>query len=135
MFEMSRKKGFSLIELVVTITILAVLLPKIMDPFFTIFVKGAKLDELSTAGMLAENTLEDLQGKAFAQVLTAGTSNFSSPYENYSFAVQVDYVNGPDYLDTTAGGATEYKRAYITVITPGNDSYRLTTLFTAHGFN
>ncbi|OGH97190.1 MAG: hypothetical protein A2X42_12485 [Candidatus Margulisbacteria bacterium GWF2_38_17] len=130
----SGSTGFSLIELIAALTILAILLPKIMNPMFTVLMKRVPMEEMNNASMFAESKLEDLHGLSFGNINSVSTENFSIPYNNYSYTINVNYVNGPNDLDTIAGSTTDYKKSLITVTTPSNIQYELATLFTNHGF-
>lgn len=134
---MNRKLGFTLLELVMIIVVSAIIFTGISIPLRTMLVQGVAPEYQTIASMLGERELERVVGYRFSALAigVSGPAAFPSPYSNYSYTIQADYVNGPNNLDSVSGPATGYKRIRIRVTHPSiTDGVVISTLLTQNDY-
>lgn len=123
-------KGFTLLELVVTIVLIGIILPIIINSMITLVVKGANTDNVRIAGNIAESKLEHISGLPLEQVNDEPTQNLQAPYSEFSMAVHTKFVDGPDNLNVTSAVTTDYKLVSIAVFYKQLRPFVVTTLIT-----
>ncbi len=114
---MKTKKGFTLIELVVSMIVIGIAFYGLMSVLSDITIKNTSGQEILKAGFLAEEVMEKIlvKGKDFdTDIVDVSSQNFSSPFSGYSYVVDVEYVNPYD-LNLSTSEATDYKRIEVTV--------------------
>ena len=111
---MKKRKGFTLIETVVAVTILAIVMYSVIAIFINSGVRGANVEVFSVAQALAEGKLEEKMAKTFASLSSESSSFFSGDLNAYSYQVTVDYVSR-EALDTVVGYPTDYKKLRVGV--------------------
>ncbi|MFC1477885.1 type II secretion system protein [Candidatus Margulisiibacteriota bacterium] len=126
---MNKKSGFTLLEVVIAIVLAAILIPVIVGPMRTILVKGAQLELIVTASRLAEMKLEYLVNLNFDDINDIPETAFDPPMEDYSFIIDMDFVDGPDNLDTVVP-LSDYKRVRIDIVRKGQLAFTMTSLIT-----
>ncbi|MFH1428904.1 MAG: type II secretion system protein [Candidatus Margulisiibacteriota bacterium] len=132
---MIRKKfGFTLLELVVTILLTAILVPAIIVPLRTLLIKGSHIELLVSASRLAEMKLEYLSNLDFENVNDIPETAFDPPMETYSFTVDMDYVDGPINLDTIVP-SSDFKRVRIDITRAGELCFTMTSLLTNNEYD
>lgn len=109
----SRRKGFTLIEMAMTIVVLGIAVITIMSMFIESSKQSVVCEVTAVATGLAEGKMEEVLRNSFTNVNSQATTAFSSPFEAYSSSVVVDYVNGSDF--SHSGSNTEYKKVTVTV--------------------
>jgi len=130
----NKKNGFTLIEIIVVIIVIAILYPAVFKPMMTILIKGADLEKSVSASQLAEMKMEHLSGLGFFDIVDVPTTNFDAPIAENSYAIHVDYVDGPSNLDTVMPVTTDYKRVQIVILLRGKKYYDVSTLFTNNDY-
>ncbi len=94
---MKNKRGYTLIELVITLAILGIMI----TPIFNSFMESNKVNIQSrkriSANYLAQNQIELYKGTA---VITAGTTNLEAENGGFEFKidVQIEEINSAEYL-------------------------------------
>ncbi|OGC24388.1 hypothetical protein A2291_02560 [candidate division WOR-1 bacterium RIFOXYB2_FULL_42_35] len=108
------KKGFTIIELVVSMVVIAVFVYGAIAIFITAGVKGSSLDTFAVAQSLAEGKLEEVMAQSFTVLTDEAQVSYSGDLSAYSSSVNVDYVAASD-LDTVVTGPTGYKRIQVNI--------------------
>lgn len=114
---MKTKKGFTLIELVVSMIVIGIAFYGLMSVLSDVTIKNTSGQELLKAGFLAEEVMEEMmmEGKDFStEVLDVSLQSFSAPFSGFSYSVDVEYVNSSN-LNLSTTEATDYKRIEVTV--------------------
>lgn len=123
---MSRKKNaFSLIELVLVITVSAIAIPGIILTFYELSRKSVYDESIAVATVLVEGQLERVIQKSFVTIETGeptenNPASFSGNFSGYRWYLSSFYVNGEGPLltldlDDEAAGSTEYKQVEVRV--------------------
>lgn len=123
------RAGFTLIELIMTIVIAAVIIiPTSVIVYESI--RNAFLPEYITiSSSLLEAQLERVTNLRFESVVNEGPINFGGDFSNYSYGVNVFYVN-PGDLNMQIGFPSDYKRVEITIFHLGLPDVKAVTLLT-----
>lgn len=126
---MRRKKGFTLIELIMAIVIGAI----ILTPTSIIVVESVRntfLPEYFTiASSLLEEKVEQVTNLRYGN-LTNQAGSFTGNFSDYSYDVTVNYVDAGDLTMPVDPTETDYKRAQITISRLGFPDVSTTTLAT-----
>lgn len=112
------RRGFSLIEAVLAIVILSASFLGISYLLSNTTVHNIDLDISNTAILLARDTMVETKAKKFDYISDISTTSFGGDFGDYSYQVEVDYVDASD-LDTPVAGPTVYKRLTVTVTATG----------------
>lgn len=118
--EKRLRYGFTLIETIIFIVIVAIILPAFAVGSYNLLIFSVRADFDATALTLAEGRLEELSGYRFSQVSSESSTSFPIPFNQYSSSVEVFYVNGPSSLETAAGLPTDYKRIWVYISSSQN---------------
>ena len=112
---MKAKQGFTLIGLLISIIIIAICaIPTAL--MFQEATRGSyQTRVLTTATALAEGKIEDVLRLSFSGISAITLTNFPVPFTDYSFQVNVNYVEASD-LDTPVVYGTDYKNVEVQVI-------------------
>lgn len=111
-------KGFSLIEAVISIVILASSFLGLVHVLSNTTTQNIDIDISTTAVLLAQETMAEEKASAFSGVTSIETTSFGGDFANYFYNVDVRYVN-PGNLDQIVAGPTSYKRIVVTVTMTG----------------
>ncbi|MEA3492765.1 MAG: type II secretion system protein [Candidatus Margulisiibacteriota bacterium] len=114
---MKNKRGFSLIEVVISITVLAIVLYALIAVFITTGVKGVNVEIFTVAQSLAEGKLEETMALSFNNVTSESETNFSGNLSDFSYEIISNYVSG-EALDTPVGYSTDYKKIEVLIRHP-----------------
>jgi Tfp pilus assembly protein PilV len=112
--KIKRRQGFSVIEAIVVIVVLAIALVPFGLAILNILTKNIAPQALATATALAEMELERVLALRFSAINDVAKASFASPFGAYQSEVLVDYVDAGD-LNTAVIGPTNYKRIQIKV--------------------
>lgn len=99
------KAGFSLLELVITVAILAIGVVPIISTMSQAMVADWGMERRTIAIFLARGKMEELKGTAWASVASSGPTSFASPFDMYQNQVVV----------TTDGTMPGLKNVQVTV--------------------
>jgi len=110
-------KGFTLVEVIVSLVVIAVVMYAAIAVFITSGVKGVNVEIYTIAQALAEAKLEEAMVKDFVDATSESEASFSGDLIDYSYEVTAIYVS-TEALDTAYGSATDYKKISILIRHP-----------------
>lgn len=110
-------KGFTLVEVIVSLVIIAVVMYAAIAVFITSGAKGVNVEVYTIAQALAEDKLEEAMVHDFVDATSESEANFSGDLVNYSYEIIVAYVSA-EALDTPYGSATDYKKISVLIRHP-----------------
>ncbi|MFH1683390.1 MAG: type II secretion system protein [Candidatus Margulisiibacteriota bacterium] len=114
----SRKvKGFTLIEVIISLVVIAVIMYAGLAVFITSGTKGVNVDVFTVAQALAEDKLEEALVQDFVNVSSESETNFSGDLAGYSYEITVNYVS-TEALDIAVGGPTDHKKINVQIRHP-----------------
>ena len=108
------KKGFTLIELIVTMIISSIVLYSLLVVFMTATSKSVDQEGLAVALSLAKSKLETVCNQSFVTIVDQSLTPFGADFSNFAGEVIVVYVTDTD-LDTVVAGPTNYKKITVRV--------------------
>jgi prepilin-type N-terminal cleavage/methylation domain-containing protein len=111
---MKNKKGFTLIEVIISMVVIAIVMYAAIAIFITSGAKGANVEVFTVAQSLAEGKLEEAMAHEFADVSSEAEINFTGDLSNYSYEIISNYVSG-EALDSAVGSATDYKKIQVLI--------------------
>lgn len=114
---MNQKRGFTIVEVVISLLIIAVVMYASISIFITSSVKGVNVDIFTAAQTLAEDKLEEAMAKDFADVSSEAQTSFSGDLSEYSHEITVNYVS-VEALDVPVVPATDYKKINVSIRHP-----------------
>lgn len=114
---MKHKSGFTIVEIVLSLLIIAVVMYASISIFITAGVKGVNVEIFTAAQTLAEDKLEEAMASDFADVTSEAQANFSGDLSEYSHQLTVNYVS-VEALDAPVPAATDYKKIIVSIRHP-----------------
>ncbi|MBN2057499.1 MAG: prepilin-type N-terminal cleavage/methylation domain-containing protein [Candidatus Saganbacteria bacterium] len=111
------KRGFSLIELMVSLLVIAIIIYASLSIFVGAGTKGINLEVYTTAQSLAEGMLEEEMTRPFADISSEAATGFSGELNAYTYQLQVDYVSA-EAFDQPVGSTTDYKKIAVSIMHP-----------------
>ncbi|MBM3244268.1 MAG: prepilin-type N-terminal cleavage/methylation domain-containing protein [Candidatus Omnitrophica bacterium] len=123
------KKGFTLIETVIVIIVLAITLTPFSVLTTNVISRNVRSQGTATAVSLAEQEMERVTALRFSLAVDEAAASFSAPFNGFTKEIIVDYVNSGS-LNTPVAGPTDYKRVQVKVTSATADTITLTTLIT-----
>ena len=105
-----KKRGFSLIELIMIIVIAAIAIPGVILTFYEISRKSVYDEAMNAAVMLAEGELERAMQKTFTDTVDENSDSpvsFGGNFSGYSWQIRVDSVPANLAIDASMG---QYKQ-------------------------
>ena len=121
------KSGFSIIEIIALVVVLAIVLTPFSILVVNVMQRNAQSQAMATAVSLAEAEMERVTGLRFSGVANAAATAFSAPFSAYSCEIVADYVNS-GALNTPVVGPTDYKRVQVKVSNSISGTITLTTV-------
>lgn len=125
---MMNRKGFTLIEIIITIVVLSIAIGTLMTVSSSILSSSVTPEVLDRSSELAEQQLERISNLRFSQVVNEGPAPFTGNFTNYSYRIVVAPV--PASIADDAAMA-RYKQVTITITQPGGSTVNLTTIVTS----
>jgi len=127
------KRGYTLIELIISIAIIAVCIAGIASVYQNVLMGGVRGKIRSTACALAEEKADEVLRLGFSGIGSDGPTDFSTPFGDYSYEVDVIDVQPPD-LDTPVDPPTNtgYKNVTVSVTHDQAGTYSISSLLTDH---
>jgi len=111
---MKRNNGFSLIGLVIFLVVVGIALPPLLLLAYNAVNNSVSDEIMLNATTLATEQMENIKALPFGNIASSGSQVFTGSFNKYSYAVDVIYVNPPNY-DVNAGTTTNYKRVQVNV--------------------
>jgi prepilin-type N-terminal cleavage/methylation domain-containing protein len=124
---MMNSKGFTLIEVILVIVILAIAIPGLISAVSFITARQVNTIGTTTAADLAQEKMEEIMGdrmnpvRSYAYVVNANyaaETPIAAPFTNYNRTVNIICVTAAD-LNTSVACTTDFKRIQITVSAVG----------------
>ena len=114
---MIKRKGFTLVEVIVSVSVVAIVMYALIAVFITAGIKGVNVEVFTVAQSLAEGKLEEISAFNFAGITGESETNYTGDLSGFSYEVVVDYVASGD-LDSPVGYETNYKRIRVQIRHP-----------------
>lgn len=111
------KRGFSLVELIIALVLLAIIMYGALAIFINSGVKGVNVEVFSVAQTLAEDKLEEVMSRDFGWVSSEAQTSFSGNLSSFSAQLIVSYVASGE-LNTGVVGPTDYKKVTVQIRHP-----------------
>ncbi|MBI5399881.1 prepilin-type N-terminal cleavage/methylation domain-containing protein [Candidatus Saganbacteria bacterium] len=111
---MKRRAGFTLVEVIASLTVMAIIMYASIAIFINAGFKGVNVDVYTTAQSLAERRLEEIMSRDFAGISAEVETNFSGDFSRYSSQVLVSYV-ASDALDVPVVNITQYRKIAVII--------------------
>ena len=109
------KRGFTLIELILSIVIIAIAFIPVSVIYQQVLSKVYVTRIISSANALAEGKMDEVLAQGFSGITNENETNFSSPFDSYSYEVEWHYVQ-PGSLNTSVDPTvTGYKNVEVRV--------------------
>ncbi len=124
---MINSKGFTLIEVILALVILAVAIPGMISAVSFMNTRQVSTIGGTTAAALAQERMEQIVGdrinplRGYGYVIGANypaEAPMGAPFGNYTRTVNIICVNAAD-LNTSVACTTDYKRVQVTVSASG----------------
>jgi len=114
-----KKNGFSLIELVIGMVIMALAFYSLISVFMLTAPKTAQIENINKKVYLANGKMEEYLARTFAQATSGETTGpFTGNFSEYNYKIVVTYVSSRD-VNTTTREVTNYKKVR-TLVWGGN---------------
>ena len=111
------RKGLTLVEVIISMVLIAIIMYSSIQVFISSGAKGANVEVFSVAQSLAENKLEGRLGRTFASISSEAQTAFSTDLSNYSYEIVVNYVS-KEALDAPVAYTTNYKKITVLIRHP-----------------
>jgi prepilin-type N-terminal cleavage/methylation domain-containing protein len=108
-----KRRGMTLVELVIGITIIAIAFYVLIAIFVTILPRTARVETLDKKAYLAQEKIEECLARSFANTSNEAGS-FTGSFSSYQYQVVVTYVASTE-LNNPVGGPTDYKNVKVRV--------------------
>ncbi|OGC07598.1 hypothetical protein A2526_00495 [candidate division WOR-1 bacterium RIFOXYD2_FULL_36_8] len=125
------KKGFTLIELIVAIMVIIVAFMALISVFTGVMPKGIALEFISKSTYLANLLIEEDLSKDFYSISSVSPTNFSSPFDKFSYEIVVDFVTTAE-PDVVSANGTNFKRVKARVWSKLSPTIEVVTLVTTY---
>jgi prepilin-type N-terminal cleavage/methylation domain-containing protein len=109
-----KRRGFSLIEMVIGMAIMGIAFYLLISIFITITARTATVETINTKVYLAQEVMEEYLTRNFSQLVDVAATNFPGSYSNYRYKIGVTYVATGE-LNTAVGGSTPFKNVRVSV--------------------
>ncbi|UCG35305.1 MAG: type II secretion system protein [Candidatus Omnitrophota bacterium] len=124
------KRGFSLIELVISTVIISIAALSIAFLYQQALSGSLEVRELTVATALAKEKMEEVLLLDFGSVADVSDTSFPAPFSNYSYAVNVCYVQSTNLDSCVDPTTTDYKKVEVVINCDASPLATLKTLFT-----
>ena len=108
------KKGVTLVELIISIVIMAIAFYALINVFTTIAPQDVDVRSLTVGTHLLNEKMEEVMLKNYTGLATQAATSFNSPYNDYKYQVVLDYVTSSE-PDVVSGTDTGFKRVKVRV--------------------
>jgi len=130
---MKHKKGYSLVELIIAVVLIGICILPVALVFQTVLAKNYRLTVITTAVSLAEDKMDEvlIQGYTIGGgVGVVYSESFASPFDDYSYAVEVHNVEPPNLGTSVDPTDTGYKNVEVRVAHAQAGTYKLVSMVT-----
>ena len=116
-----KKRGFTLIEVVISMVIIAIVMYAVIAVFITSGSKGVNVEVFTIAQSLAEGKLEQVMALPYASIETESEKPFTDELEAYTYEVSWAWVE-PGNFDKDSVTDQGYIRVLVKIRHPNLDS-------------
>lgn len=112
------ERGFTLMELVMVVTVTGILSSTLVTPFISGIKQGTRPEIYATATYLAQEKIEELRSSGYTTAsgsIGTTTGNVTKKGRTYNEQVVTEYVTLSGSSFSTSGSSTEYIRVTATV--------------------
>ena len=109
-----RKKGFTLIELIITVLVVSIAVYTLLIIIFTATTNTVQLDTMTTGLHLAKGRLEEVSSQAYSNITAESLSAFGGDFADFNSEVAVFFVSG-EALDVPVVVDSGYKKITVKV--------------------
>jgi len=110
-----KRKGFTLLELVFSIIISAIILYPICSVIFNLASKNPTVENAQMSVRLASSKMEEVSNRMFTNISTQATTPFGGKFPDFSYSVEVHYVNAGALETSVDPTVTSYKLIIVKV--------------------
>lgn len=116
-----KKQAFTLIELVISIAIIALSFYTLINVLSHSLFKNTNNQQTITATFLAEKAMEEFiaEDKSWSNLTTVETTSFTGDFSKYSYRIDVEEVDPSDLNQEASSPPTDYKRIEVLVTGEG----------------
>ncbi len=117
-WNVKSERGFTLMELVIVVTVTGILSSSLVTPFVSGINRGTRPEIYATATYLAQEKIEELRSSGYTTTSgSIGTTNgnVTKKGRTYNEQVVTEYVTHSAGSFSTSGSSTEYIRDTATV--------------------
>lgn len=114
---LSNAEGFNLVEVSLSIAIIAIILYSLITIFITSGARGTNVEIFTVAQALGEGKLEEIMAKDFDDVSAEAETSYTGDFDDFSYQVEMDFVS-EEALDIPVGYTTDYKKIVVMIRHP-----------------
>lgn len=112
------RKGFTLIEVVISMVVIAIIMYSVIAVFITAGVRGVNVEVFTVAQSLAEGKMEEMMALQYAAIQPT-EADFDVDLSAYHYQVEVDFVPPDDFdREPPLGEDQGYKRITVIITHP-----------------
>jgi len=112
------RKGFTLIEVVISMVVIAIIMYSVIAVFITAGVRGVNVEVFTVAQSLAEGKMEEVMALPFDSIQQINATPFLGDLNAYHYQVEVDYVDANNFEEPSLQPQTDYRRIIVTITHP-----------------
>lgn len=111
---MKNRRGLTLVETVIGLTIIAIAFYTLISVFISILPRTAQVETLNKKSYLAQEKIEEFLARDFTAVTSVAATSFSGDFSSYRYQIDVSFVASTE-LNTPVPGPTNYKNVKVKV--------------------
>jgi len=111
------RKGFTLIEVVISMVVIAIIMYAVIAVFITAGVRGVNVEVFTVAQSLAEGKMEETMALPYALIQPAA-GDFDVDLSAYHYQVEVEYANADNFDIHAPAPETPYRWIQVTITHP-----------------
>ncbi|MFH1361093.1 MAG: prepilin-type N-terminal cleavage/methylation domain-containing protein [bacterium] len=113
-----QRKGFSLIEVVISMVVIAIVMYAVIAVFITSGAKGVNVEIFTVAQSLAEGKMEEMMARPYGDLNTIGPINYTGDLLAYTYTITVNDVEPLDFDTIASAPPSNYRRIIIAINHP-----------------
>jgi prepilin-type N-terminal cleavage/methylation domain-containing protein len=128
---MKKSRGYTLVELVIAIVIMAIAFYALINVFITVAPQDINARTMTVGAHLMNEKVEETILLGYTNIASSAATPFVSPFDNYYNSIIVDYVTTAD-VNVVSASATPYRRVKVRVWGPKLNTLEAVTLSTIY---
>jgi Tfp pilus assembly protein PilV len=109
------RRGLNLIEIIIGMSIVAVVFYALIAVFVNLAPRTAQVETFNKKVYLAQEKMEEFLARGFTREASVAPNSFPAPFGDYKYQILVTYVTSTD-VNTAAGTAeTSFKNVKVRV--------------------